>query len=247
MARVETQDVHALAFLGTADRLILGHHGGILESTDGGRTWAAWGSGSDAMALGVAGVGSVVVAGHDVLALGRPDGRWENIANDLPHNDIHGFARDPHHPDRMWAYLATGGLYESRDGGASWEEVFAGHTLAPLSVARGESTLLIAVDPELAAIVASEDGGRSWQPIGPPPDTPTYAMAAARDGETLLFSGSRGLFRSDDGGVTFVPLLDLGQPILAVAATPDGNTMVLATRDRDIYRSEDGGRSWAVP
>jgi photosystem II stability/assembly factor-like uncharacterized protein len=244
IATVDTQDVHSLAFLGSSERLILGHHGGILESGDGGRTWFAWGTGSDAMALGVAGGEPVAVAGHDVLALGSPDGRWENIENDLPHNDIHGFARDPRDPNRMWAYLATGGLYESTDGGAHWQEVFDGHTFALVAVERTDATRLIAAEPERGGIVASDDGGRTWNLIGVPPTTPVHAIAAARGGETLLLSGAQGVHRSDDGGRTFSPVLDVGRPTLAVATTDDGLVVVAATSDRAIYRSDDGGRTW---
>jgi photosystem II stability/assembly factor-like uncharacterized protein len=244
IAAVDTQDVHSLAFLGSSERLILGHHGGILESGDGGRTWFPWGIGSDAMALGVAGGEPVAVAGHDVLALGSPDGRWENIENDLPHNDIHGFARDPLDPNRMWAYLATGGLYESTDGGAHWHEVFGGHTFALVAVARTDATRLIAAEPERGGIVASDDGGRTWNLVGAPPTTPVYSIAAARGGETLLLSGSQGLHRSDDGGRTFSALLDIGRPILAIATIDDGRIVVVATSDRSIYRSDDGGRTW---
>ncbi|HWH24021.1 MAG TPA: hypothetical protein VNW68_03900 [Candidatus Limnocylindria bacterium] len=244
VSRVETADIHALAFLGGPDRVILGHHHGILESTDGGRTWSSWGTGSDAMALGIAADQSIVIAGHDVFARGTPDGRWQDIENDLPHIDIHGFALDPREPDRMWAYLADGGLYESTDGGAHWQLVFDGHTLATHAVDRGGTTALLAVDPERAALVASDDGGRTWQPIASPPATPVYALAAARAGRTVLFSGGQGVFRSDDGGQTFSRLVDFGQPALAIAVSEDGTTVIMATRDRQVYRSDDGGRSW---
>lgn len=241
---VDTQDVHSLAFVGTSERVLLGHHGGILESRDGGTTWRAWGQGADAMAMGVAGDEPVIVAGHDVLAQGSPDGRWVNIADDLPHIDIHGFARDPNDPAHLWAYLATGGLFESRDGGAHWAEVFAGHAVGVTAVERGTATRLLAVDPQRGAIVASDDGGRGWQEIGAPPSTPVYALAAANQGATVVYAGSGGLFRSDDGGSTFRSLLDVGEPILAVATTADATSIVVATRERAIYRSDDGGRSW---
>lgn len=117
-SRLGTQDVHSLAFVGDdPDRLLFGHHGGISASSDGGRTWQPLGTRSDAMSLGAASDGSIVIAGHEVLAASRDDGRtWENTAAVLPSLDIHGFARDPGDPARMWAYLATGGLWESRNG-----------------------------------------------------------------------------------------------------------------------------------
>jgi photosystem II stability/assembly factor-like uncharacterized protein len=244
VARVATSDVHALAFLGGPHRVLLGHHGGIFESLDGGRTWRAWGSGSDAMALGVAADESVVVGGHDVLATGRADGQWQEIENDLPSTDIHGLARDPSDPRRMWAYLATGGVYESTDGGSRWQHVFDGHAFGLIAVAAGQGTRLVAVDPEAQGLVASDDGGRTWQVVGPPPTTPIYALAGANRGDTLLFAGGGGLFRSDDAGRSFALLIELREPILAAALTEDGSTIVIATRDRAVYRSEDGGRTW---
>ncbi|CAN5567541.1 hypothetical protein BH23CHL7_BH23CHL7_23890 [soil metagenome] len=244
ISRVDTQDVHSLAFLGSPDRIVLGHHGGILESTDGGGTWTPWGTGADAMAMGVAGEEPIVVAGHNVLAVGRRDGRWEDIPNDLPNTDIHGFARDPSNPSQMWAYLAAGGLYQSSDGGLHWEQVFSGHAFGLFAVARDSATRLVAVDPERGAIVASDDGGRTWEALSSPPSTPVYAMTGT--GTTILYSGSDGLFRSDDGGRMFRPLVHVGQPILAVAITEDRQVIVIATRDRSIYRSEDGGQTWTA-
>ena len=243
ISSVDTQDVHSLAFVGSTDRLLLGHHGGILESRDGGRTWRAWGPGADAMAMGIAGE-EVVVAGHEVLAVATPDGSWQNLDADLPHTDIHGFARDPRQPSRMWAYLAGGGLYESLDGGAHWTQVSGGHTLGLVATVRGDATRLIAADPERGALVASDDGGRSWQVLGSPPSTPVYALGAAAGGQTVLLSGSTGLHRSSDGGTTFSRLVDVGEPILALAVAADGQTIVFATRDRQIFRSDDGGLTW---
>jgi photosystem II stability/assembly factor-like uncharacterized protein len=244
ISTVNTQDVHSLAFLGSRDHVVLGHHDGILESTDGGKTWDAWASGSDAMALGVAGDEPIIVAGHNVLATGSPIGEWHDIQNNLPNTDIHGFARDPQNPDRLWAYLAVGGLYESLDAGAHWKQVFGGHTFGLFAVERGGPTRLIALDPERGSIVVSDDGGRNWQPIAPPPTTPLYAMTGTENGDVILFSGSAGLFRSNDGGRTFARLVDVGQPILAVAVSEDATTIVFATRERSVYRSEDGGRTW---
>lgn len=244
ISRVDTQDVHSLAFLGSAQRIVLGHHHGILESNDGGITWTRWGTGSDAMALGVAPGQPVIVAGHHVLASGSPDGEWADIANDLPHTDIHGLARDPNDPDRLWAYLADGGLYESRDQGRRWEEVFDGHAVGVFAVDIGGTTRLLAVDPALAAIVASDDGGRGWTVIGPPPSTPVYALAAAKSGSTVLLSGSDGLFRSDDAGRTFTSVLEVESPVLAVAVSVDGRAIIVAAADRQIYRSDDGGQTW---
>ena len=55
-AELGTADVHSLAFdPDDPDRLFFGHHGGLLESRDGGRTWQPTAlTGSDAMNVRVA-------------------------------------------------------------------------------------------------------------------------------------------------------------------------------------------------
>ena len=72
--RLGTADVHSLAFApGSTDRLYFGHHGGILESRDGGRTWAPLPVTADAMGMRPAADGSIVIAGHEVF-IGTADG-----------------------------------------------------------------------------------------------------------------------------------------------------------------------------
>ncbi len=39
-SRLGTQDVHSLAFVGDPQHLLFGHHNGIAETRDGGKTWA---------------------------------------------------------------------------------------------------------------------------------------------------------------------------------------------------------------
>ena len=111
-ARLGTVDAHSLAFApGSTEHLFFGHHFGMLESSDGGRTWQSLGTGGDAMEMAVGDGTTVYIAGHNVFQVSRDGGRsWQSPATDLPSLDIHGFTRDPADPARMWAYLATGGV-----------------------------------------------------------------------------------------------------------------------------------------
>ncbi|HYN69126.1 MAG TPA: hypothetical protein VEX41_02825, partial [Candidatus Eisenbacteria bacterium] len=111
------------------------------------------------MAMRPAVDGSIVIAGHEVFTASRDGGQtWQPIAADLPSLDIHGFTRDPVDPDRMWAYLATGGLWESTDAGAHWTRVRDDNVLFPLAVHSDGGTRLLGVDAN--GLVASTDGGR---------------------------------------------------------------------------------------
>jgi hypothetical protein len=49
IGRTDTADVHSLRLAGSSEHLPFGHHGGVLETMDGGRTWRSLGPGGDAM------------------------------------------------------------------------------------------------------------------------------------------------------------------------------------------------------
>jgi photosystem II stability/assembly factor-like uncharacterized protein len=245
--RLGTQDVHALAFPDAADtaHLLFGHHGGILQSRDGGRTWASLATGADAMSLAPATDGSVVVAGHEVLMVVDLDGKLEPLEGDLPSLDIHGFTRDPGDPRRMWAYLAEGPLYETRDGGRHWERVATDPRPFVTAVRSGDSVKLLALDP-FKGIVESTDGGATWQSLGAPPGG-VMSLAATPTGEAVLLGTQRGLFRSDDGGTTWAPTALAGRTPLAIAASNDARTIAAVTTDTEFFRSDDGGATWPGP
>jgi photosystem II stability/assembly factor-like uncharacterized protein len=189
--------------------------------------------------------GSTIIAGHDVFRSSTDGGRsWHEIANDLPGLDIHAFARDPGDPARMWAYLATGGVFESTNSGAHWQKVFADNILYLNAVRTGVATRLIGVD--VSGLVASDDGGRSWHATGAPPDYPMISLVANAAGTILLVGTPSGLYRSDDAGRTW-SLTGFHQPTFAIAMTNDGRSLAVATRFGSIYRSEDGGRRWPGP
>ncbi|OGN86693.1 MAG: hypothetical protein A2X23_04905 [Chloroflexi bacterium GWC2_73_18] len=245
-ASLRTQDVHSLAFVGgDPDHVLFGHHGGLLESRDGGRTWSALPIRDDAMSVTPATDGSIVIAGHEVFAASRDGGAtWSRIPADLPSLDIHGFTRDPADPGRMWAYVATGGLWESTDFGAHWVEVRADNVLFPLAVRDGSATRLLGVDT--TGLVTSSDDGRTWATLGAPPTYPMTSLAASADGQTVYAGAPDGLFRSDDGGRTWSPTGYRGSAF-AVATTPDGGTVAVVNRETEFHRSADRGSTWPGP
>jgi len=239
-----TEDIHSLAFVGAdSDRLLFGHHGGVLASADGGRSWQPLGTRSDAMSLDPAADGSIVIAGHDVFAESRDGGRtWQNIGASLPTLDIHGFARDPADPGRMWAYLATGGLWESRDAGRTWERVQQENILLPVAVAASSGTRLVGITA--GGLATSDDGGRTWRTAASPKLYPIVSLAATADGSVLVAGGPGGLARSDDGGASWSTLSFDRQPF-AIAVADGGRSIALVTRTTEYFRSDDGGSELA--
>ncbi len=245
-ARLATSDVHSLAFSGDdTSHVLFGHHGGISESRDGGRSWQPLPIRQDAMEMTPAADGSIVIAGHLVLTASRDGGKtWQPIAANLPNLDIHGFARDPGDPARMWAALATGGLWKSSDSGTDWTRVRDDNVLMPVAVRAGGTTRLLALD--VSGLVASDDGGRTWSPLATPPTYPMTALTATPDGQVIYAGASDGLYRSDDAGTSWTATAYRGSAF-AIATSDDGATVAVVSRETDFFRSPDGGRTWPGP
>lgn len=245
-ARFGSQDVHALAFVGDdSQHLLFGHHGGLEESRDGGRTWSPLPIRDDAMSMSLASDASIVIAGHEVFVASRDGGQtWAAIRGDLPSLDIHGFTRDPADPARMWAYLATGGLWESTDFGARFARVREDNVLYPTAVRTAATTRLFGVDAN--GLSASDDGGRTWTALASPPTFPMTAFAASADGTVLYAGAPDGLFRSGDSGHSWAKT-GYGGSALAIATSADGQTVAVVSQETEFFRSPDGGATWPGP
>lgn len=246
-ATLGTADVHALAFDPTdAQHLYFGHHNGLLESTDGGRTWRPTGlSGTDAMNVPIADGQRFQIAGHEVYIETTDAGAsWQSVPNDLPGLDLHTFAVDPADADHVWVFAVGFGLYESTDAGRHWQQRQPGNWAALTAYRDGATTVIVGVGPEGG--VRSRDGGMSWTPLAYPGGA-LAALAASNDGGILYAATSAGLRRSSDGGASWSATAFASQ-VLAVAVAPD-NPMDVALVDEAtrFYRSRDGGDSWPAP
>lgn len=105
-------------------------------------------------------------------------------------------------------------------------------------------------------VYLSEDGGRTWRGAGLSlSGRTTSALRATADPDRVYVGSGAGLFRSDDGGRTFVPIpagpaaLDPDPGDLALLGTsPVDRDVVFAVLERipvaSILRSGDGGERW---
>lgn len=100
------------------DRLLFGHHDGLLATSDGGRNWQPSAlSGSDAMNIGQAS-GELQIAGHEVYLESLDGGEtWASVPNDVPGLDLHSFVADPADADRGWVFAVGHGLFRTEDAG----------------------------------------------------------------------------------------------------------------------------------
>lgn len=247
-ATLNTADVHALAFAQSDPaHLYFGHHNGLLESRDGGRTWQpSVLADADAMNVRIAGEERIQIAGHEVYLESTDSGAsWQPVPNDLPGLDLHAFAVDPADEDHAWAFAVGFGLFETHDAGRHWGPRQAGNWGYLATYRAGDRTALVAVGP--VGLVRSLDGGTNWEPLAYPGAPLAGGVAAATDGSVLYAATSDGVRRSTDQGESWQET-GFDGVALAIAVAPD-DPMLLAVVDDGtrFYRSADGGTSWPQP
>jgi photosystem II stability/assembly factor-like uncharacterized protein len=192
----------------------------------------------------------VVAAGITASAAG-PDNTWTPAGAFVEklNSPVFALAVDPADGRRTLAGTASGTIYLSSDGGASWRPVRGGSGHAVLALAFDPArpgTLLAGTGG--AGILRSTDGGTNWQ-VQAGAETRTVRAFAFVNGAALAAS-DEGVLRSRDGG----PWSSAGLPqvrVSALAVMPAGGQVVAggdATRGTEplpLFSSKDGGQSWA--
>lgn len=199
------QDFMGFTVAGPDHFLASGHPGegqdgpsalGLIESTDGGRTW-------DSLSLaGEADFHALEARHGQVYGFNAMTGAfmvsadkrtWETRSR-LPMAD---FAISPDDPDVVIA-TTEGGLARSDDGGRTFEPVDQAPTL--LLVTWTDDGTILGVQPD-GQISVSTDNARTWQDRGRL-DGPPEALTAVSDSEVYAAVGGT-VVASTDGGRTF--------------------------------------------
>jgi hypothetical protein len=177
--------------------------------------------------------------------------------------------------DSSLIYAGTmAGVYKSVDGGVTWKKTSAGLTssvLFNLIPDPASPWILYAITE--AGIQKSIDAGASWNLmlaggsyVGDLVESPnggatqsggTCSMAIAPSSPSILYAwNGDGVSRSNDGGATWAQRA--GEGLLTVDSRPTGFAgrlawvdaghpdIVLAEANAGLYRSADGGDSWAA-
>ncbi len=190
---------------------------GLVKSTDGGKSWQQ---------LGLSG-----------------ESDFHLMAASYGTNAVYVFSTHPN------SRMPQPGLYSTKDDGKSWASAAAAGLTGQL--------ISLAVHPAEAATVGvgtvqglhvSRDGGASFKRIGPV--AAVTAVAFDQDGKHAFFATDKldGLHRAAlDGASTAaesLPRLD-NDFVMYIAQNPaDVKQLAIATRQRDVHLSRDGGKSW---
>lgn len=256
LSQIRTADFHSMAVSpANPDVLLYGHHGGVLLSEDGGRTWLTTnlgGSTDDAMGMAFAGPSgdTVLAAGHDTFFKSTDGGRsWDRITPNLPSTDVHGLAAAPDDPNRVYAYVVGFGLFRSTDGGDGWA---AAATDLPgdihgLSAGPGE---VVYASSMQSGILRSDDGGMTFRPTAAVAGAAMTVAASASDPDVVYAGGEDVLLQSTDGGASWKQRsIPGGGQVLIAAVSPSDPmnvTIVAIQGDRagHVFRSKDSGATW---
>jgi hypothetical protein len=160
--------------------------------------------------------------------------------------DVRDMIHDPADPQGLYAWSPSA-ISHSSDFGANWTTL----PLTPIDTFKG-----LAVAPNgLLAVEAfdvhhSSDDGANWTVVASfvPFSGDVFADAHySADGSVAYISTFDGILRSADGGATFSnPNPSFTEWVQAMDVDPtDADTLIVGTPFNDLFRSVDGGASWA--
>ena len=174
---------------------------------------------------------------------------WEAVGNTFAYDGVPGthqwYDGSPHpwefkrvwhlepslsDPETVFAGVEDAALFRSKDGGTSWQE---------LSGLRGHGS------------------GSSWMPGAGGMGLHTILLDPKTKGRMYIAISAAGVFRSDDGGTTWLPKnrglrsqyipdpdAEVGHCVHRIAMHPSRPEVLFMQKHWDVMRSDDAGETW---
>jgi photosystem II stability/assembly factor-like uncharacterized protein len=236
-----------------SSRLLVGTDLGIVSSHNAGRSWAPEARDliiGAVFALAFSPDGEVAVCAAASGVFRRDKDGWRRA--EAPQSAIPARALVAAPANDRFYLLGRDRLFASEDGGRTYAVV-------PGLPQSSEMTVLVAIAgsaDSLAAVIdgramISRDAGHSWRDAGlGGAGTPVDTIATDAMRQQRLWAAAGGeVVSSDDLGSSWQPV---GRPlpeararVRGITASADATTLVVSS-DRGLYRSEDGGLTWAA-
>ncbi len=238
---------------------------GVFESADGGSTWSLklsdptyW-----PVVIDPSNPTTIYVAAGDVLRSTDGGENWRRLDGV---RNIVSLAIDPRNPKTLYAGefnspygapVPVTGVFRTDDGGETWKPANVGLPTSPTTFG------FVAVDPKNSATVyaaavygslspegvvyRSTDGGGTWTRISNEWTITALVLDTQHTGTIYAGTAARGLLKTVDGGVSWIPLDNvLRSRFITALALDDAAVVVHAgTLDGGVFRSTDAGNSWA--
>src|SRR5579875_2930405 len=172
--------------------------------------------------------------------------------------DARSFAVDPHDSRHIFLGTETGWVYQSHDGGSSWERVSKVDGANDLVIqhivldpASGSHMILGAytLNHTGGGIFISDDGGKHWQKQGEMSGQSVRSLARSASDPNLLVAGTlEGVFRSKDNASHWERISPSGSTeiheIESVAIDPKDPNVIYAGTWHLPWKTTDGGAHW---
>jgi photosystem II stability/assembly factor-like uncharacterized protein len=172
--------------------------------------------------------------------------------------DARSFAADSQDSKHLFLGTATGWVYESRDGGGTWNrlsqimrrnDLVIDHILTDPRATQMVIVGVWCVDRPDGGLFISSDGGKSWVDE---PDMHGQSIRAltrsASSPDTLIAGTLQGVFRSVDNGKHWKPISPAGSmeihEIESVAVDPKNPEIIYAGTWHLPWKTVDGGAHW---
>lgn len=234
----------------------------FVATTDYGATWQTRGAGLPVNVAGplraAADSASTLYVGAYGLHLSIDGGlTWQSAG--LATSDVMGITVDPVDPTVVYALGADEQIFRTGNAGASWQTLdghlggLGNYDLTALAVDPADTTKLWLGTSQFG-LLASGNGGADWalSNSGMASELEVCGLAIAQATHALYAVGGWVLWKSDDDGASWVPH---SPEIVATAPFPrvadlaldpvDAATIYAATTTAGVFKSQDGGLSWA--
>jgi photosystem II stability/assembly factor-like uncharacterized protein len=174
---------------------------------------------------------------------------------------IRSIVIDPRDSRRLWAGSVGGGVWQSRDAGASWapvDDLLANLAVSCMTIDKSNPNVLYAGTGEGFFNVDAIRGGgifqtvnaTTWKQLAVTTQADFRAVnrvAVSADGSIVLAATQSGIFRSTDGARQIWPRVLMGD-IAFVACHPTDPARAIAAdlQGGRAYLSTDGGATWSA-
>ncbi|MHC4944915.1 MAG: WD40/YVTN/BNR-like repeat-containing protein, partial [Planctomycetota bacterium] len=195
-----------------------------------------------------------LLSDHDLFARSLDGGRsWMEYASPVIGHSIRSLSLSPSFALDGTIFAATSnGIWRSTDHGLTWHAFNSGLTslkIYDISVSPDFTVDQAVLAATKGGLFRSTDRGETWTRIFDGiVDLSVTAVSHVPDDAGTAFAGGKTIHRSNDGGLTWIPVQQFGHDLKSIEISPefqsDSSMAVLLAGEDGILGSVDAGITW---